>query len=44
MEINLHSIGQELTDEGVEKFMASYDELIETLSQKRTTLAQTEAA
>jgi len=44
MEINPHSIGQELTDEGVEKFIASYDELIEALSQKRTALARTEAA
>jgi transaldolase len=44
MEINPHSIGQELTDEGVETFIVSYDELIEALSQKRTALARTEAA
>lgn len=37
--INLHSIGQELTDEGVEKFIASYQELVETLEKKRSTLA-----
>jgi hypothetical protein len=44
MEINPHSIGQELTDEGVEKFIGSYDEVIEALSQKRKALARTEAA
>lgn len=38
--VNLHSIGQELTDEGVEKFIASYDELIETLGKKRASLAR----
>lgn len=36
--INLHSIGQELTDEGVEKFIASYDELIQALKSKRASL------
>jgi transaldolase len=44
MEINPHSIGQELTDEGVEKFIGSYDEVIEALSQKLKALARTEAA
>jgi transaldolase len=38
--INLHSIGQELTDEGVEKFSASYDELILALERKRASLAR----
>jgi transaldolase len=32
--INLHSIGQELTDEGVDKFATSYDELIRALETK----------
>lgn len=39
MGINLHSVGQELTDEGVEKFIASYDELISSLEKKRASLA-----
>jgi transaldolase len=34
MGINLHSIGQELTDQGVEKFVKSYDELIQGLEKK----------
>ena len=38
--INLHSIGQELTDEGVEKFIASYDELIAALERRRATLVK----
>ncbi len=38
MEINLKSIGQELTDEGVDKFAKSYDELIQALDQKRGVL------
>jgi transaldolase len=44
MEVNLRSIGQELTNEGVEKFIASYDELIATLEKKRAALPQTRAA
>jgi transaldolase len=42
--INLRSIGQELTEEGVEKFIDSYDELIQALDKKRAALARTEAA
>jgi transaldolase len=37
--INLHSIGYELTEEGVEKFIASQDELTQTLEKKRAALA-----
>ena len=44
MGISLHSIGQELTEEGVEKFIDSYHQLIEVLSQKRADLKQTNAA
>jgi transaldolase len=44
MEINLRSVGQELTEEGVEKFEKSYDELIQALEKKRKTLLQTRAA
>jgi transaldolase len=34
MGINLHAIGMELTDQGVDKFVQSYDELIEGLKKK----------
>lgn len=44
MGIALKSIGQELTDAGVEKFIKSYDELIAALERKRAALARTEAA
>ncbi len=44
LEINLRSIGQELTDQGVDKFKGSYDELIAALDKKRTFLTQTRAA
>jgi len=44
MDINLRSIGQELTEEGSEKFIQSYDELIQALDKKRAALARTEAA
>lgn len=44
MEINLRSIGQELTEEGVDKFIQSYDELIHALDKKRSSLADTSAA
>ena len=44
MGIALKSVGQELTDEGVEKFIQSYDELIDALEKKRAALARTEAA
>jgi transaldolase len=44
LDINLRSIGQELTEEGVEKFIQSYDELIRALDKKRAALARTEAA
>jgi hypothetical protein len=35
MEINLRSIGLELTEEGVEKFEQSYDDLVRLLDEKR---------
>jgi transaldolase len=35
MEINLKSIGQELTEEGVDKFVASYNELLQALDKTR---------
>src|SRR6266404_6793537 len=38
MEINLRSIGAELTEQGVEKFEKSYDELIHALEKKRAAL------
>jgi transaldolase len=38
MEINLRSIGSELTEQGVEKFEKSYDELIRALEKKRAAL------
>lgn len=38
MGINLHSIGQDLTDQGVEKFVKSYSELIEGLEKKMRSL------
>jgi transaldolase len=38
MEINLRSIGAELTEQGVEKFEKSYDELVRALEKKRATL------
>ena len=44
MGIALKSVGQELTDEGVEKFIQSYDELIDALEKRRAALARTEAA
>jgi transaldolase len=44
MEINLRSIGQELTEEGVDKFIASYDQLIAALDAKRTRIAETRVA
>ena len=40
MEINLRSIGTELTEEGVEKFRKSYDELIQILDRRRTSVAK----
>lgn len=40
MQINLRSIGLELTEEGVEKFGKSYDELLRALESKRDTLLQ----
>ncbi len=40
MEINLKSIGQELTEEGVDKFAASYDELIQALDKKLGEIAK----
>jgi transaldolase len=44
MGIILKSIGQELTDEGVDKFAKSYDELIQALDKKRSAILQTLAA
>lgn len=44
MEINLRSIGMELTDEGVEKFEKSYDNLMRTLNQKRRALSPARVA
>jgi transaldolase len=44
MEINLRSVGMELTQEGVEKFEKSYDELIASLDRKRKALLRQSAA
>lgn len=44
LEINLHSIGQELTEEGVEKFQKSRDDLIASLDKKRKALLRESAA
>jgi transaldolase len=44
MKINVRAIGQELTEAGVDKFVASYDELLETLEKKCALLSQTSAA
>lgn len=44
MEINLRSIGMELTEEGVEKFERSYDQLISSLDNKRKALLKKTAA
>lgn len=38
--IRLRSIGQELTEEGVEKFVASYDEALKTLDRQRASLVK----
>jgi transaldolase len=40
LDIRLTSIGLELTNEGVEKFIASYDQLVEALDRKRASLAK----
>jgi transaldolase len=44
MEINLRSIGMELTEEGVEKFEKSYDDLLSSLDNKRKALLNQSAA
>jgi transaldolase len=44
MEINLKSIGQELTDAGVDSFSKSYDELLQVLDKKRKELTTKRAA
>jgi transaldolase len=44
MNINMRSVGMELTEEGVEKFESSYDNLIASLERKRRTLQQKSAA
>ena len=44
MEINMRSVGMELTEEGVEKFEKSYDDLLASLDRKRVTLKGKSAA
>jgi transaldolase len=44
LEINMRSVGMELTEEGVEKFETSYDNLIASLDQKRRMLQHKSAA
>lgn len=44
MEINLRSVGQELTEEGVDKFVTSYDKITAALDKKRSQMAETKAA
>jgi len=44
LEINMRSVGMELTEEGVEKFEKSYANLIASLDQKRTILQENSAA
>jgi transaldolase len=44
MEINLRSIGMDLTEQGVEKFEKSYDDLLRTLDGKRENLLKKTAA
>lgn len=44
MNVNLRSIGMELTEEGVEKFEKSYDDLIHLLAEKQRSFASTRAA
>lgn len=42
--INLRSIGQELTDEGVDQFIASSDQVLAAISEKRKSITQKQAA
>lgn len=44
MEINMRSVGMELTEEGVEKFEKSYEDLLAGLDRKRMLLQQRSAA
>lgn len=44
MEINMRSVGMELTEEGVEQFEKSYDDLIAGLDRKRMLLQRKSAA
>jgi transaldolase len=44
MEINMRSVGMELTEEGVEKFEKSYDNLLASLDRKRMMLKGKSAA
>ena len=44
LEINMRSVGMELTEEGVEKFEKSYDTLLASLDEKRRILQQKTAA
>jgi transaldolase len=43
LDVNLRSIGSELTEEGVEKFEKSYDQLLKTLEDKQRTLTKSAA-
>jgi transaldolase len=44
MEINMRSVGMELTEQGVEKFEKSYDDLVGSLDRKRMILKGKSAA
>ena len=44
MEINMRSVGMELTEQGVDKFEKSYDNLVTSLDRKRTALQRKSAA
>jgi len=44
LEINMRSVGMELTEQGVEKFEKSYDDLVASLDRKRMLLKETSAA
>ncbi len=44
LEINMRSVGMELTEEGVEKFEKSYDDLLGSLDRKRMMLKEKSAA
>ena len=44
LEINMRSVGMELTEQGVEKFEKSYDDLVASLDRKRMILNEKSAA